>query len=109
MPPQPDINKIVETLSQQIASVAGDVNALTSAGQNRDAELKAITAKLDALHDALMTPQAGQQGSLLERVARITILVESVSRTGKIVSTIIVLLGLLGISVKLGIGSAGGK
>ena len=99
---QPDINKIVETLSQQIS-------ALAEAGQSRDDEIKAISAKLDALYGAFMTPQAGQQGSLLERVARITVLVESVSRTGKIVSTVVILLGLLGISVKLGITSAGGK
>lgn len=102
MAPQVDINTIVVTLSQQIT-------ALAEAGQHRDEELKAINAKLDALYSALMTPQAGQQGSLLERVARITILVESVSRTGKIVSAIILILGLLGVSMKLGISTAGGK
>ena len=85
------------------------IDALTAAGQSRDAELKAINAKLDALHDALMVPQPGQAGSLLERVARITILVESVSRTGKVISAVIVLLALLGISIKFGVSSAGGK
>lgn len=102
MTPQQDWQTIVATLSAHITDLA-------AAGQARDAELKAINTKLDALYGALMTPQAGEQGSLLERVARITILVESVSRTGKIVSAIILILGLLGVSMTLGISTAGGK
>ena len=109
MTPQVDINRIVETLSRQIGDLSDQVQALTDDRKARDEEVKGISAKLDALYSALMAPQAGQQGSLLERVARITVMVESVSRTGKIISTVIVLLALLGISVKFGITSAGGK
>lgn len=55
------------------------------------------------LHDALMLPQPGQGKSLLERMASVTIGVESGTRTVRFVLLVLALLAAIGISFRFGV------
>jgi hypothetical protein len=55
------------------------------------------------LHDALMVAQPGQDKSLLERMAAVTIGVESGTRTVRFVLILLALCAALGISFRFGI------
>ncbi len=85
------------------ASLAAQMTEIAAQGKTRDGQIKELTAKLDAIHDALMVPQPGQEKSLLERFALATIWIESMGRMGRVLVAVLGLLALLGVSIKIGI------
>ena len=95
MPPQDRFQEIAATLAAQMTEIA-------AASRARDERIEALTAKLDAIHDALMTPQPGQDKSLLQRFALATIWFESMGRVGRTVMIILGLVAMLGYSIKVG-------
>jgi hypothetical protein len=74
--------------------------------KTRQAETQALVKEL---HDALMVPQPGQQRSLLERMANVTIGVESGTRTARAVMLFLGFLAMVGISLRFGIDVESGK
>ena len=70
----------------------------------RQAEMKAMVKDL---HDALMVPQPGQEKSLLERMATVTIGIEGGAQTVKWTLFFLGALAALGISLKVGVDVGG--
>ena len=74
--------------------------------KTRQAETQTLVKELQ---DALMMTQPGQNRSLLERMAAVTIGVESGTRTARAVMLFLGFLAMVGISLRFGIDVEGGK
>ena len=71
------------------------------------AEFDAMNKQIQDLHRALMEPEPGQSKSLLNRMAEVTISVESGTKTVRMVLVVIALLAALGISLRVGVNLPG--
>jgi hypothetical protein len=74
--------------------------------KTRQAETQALVKEL---HDALMLPQPGQKRSLLERMAAVTIGVETGTRTARATVLLLGFLAMIGVSVRFGFDFNGGS
>ena len=76
----------LEAAVQEAKALAAEAKAEASAAKRIAGETHDM---VEAIHNKLMTPQPGQNRSLLDRMASVTIDIESGKRTGQIIVALV--------------------
>ena len=90
-----ELKRVHEGLAAEVASQKKEIEAMRESSEDTH-------KKVSALHAALMEASPGQEKSLLQRMAAVTIGVESGQRAGRIVLWIAGALAVFGITIRFG-------
>lgn len=90
------------SLHTALQTQAGQINAIAAASARRDEQLAKIATELTAVADAVKA--VGERVEPLEKAAQ---QIEGAMKFGRLVGSVIVFLGLIGISLRVGVDMTG--